>query len=420
VERAFRDRESPVRAMVATSTVAAGVNTPVETVVIVETEFPGPTPEPYTVAVYKNMAGRAGRLGLVTQGRSILLAENGVHRARLFARYVRGQPEAIRSSFDPADLDTWVLRLLAQVEEVPRDAVVTLLANTYAGYLETRASQTWEPQMRGDVEDLLQQMVELGLLEEEMGLVRLSLLGKACGRSHLRLRSAMRLVELLRRSTEGTLSAETLLALIHALPEFDEAYTPMFRKSQREAEWQRHVTQHFGADVTRALQFGAPDPMAYHARCKRVAVLRAWIDGVPISEIETTFTVNSYVAPVAAGNIRSFNEFARFHLAAAFEIADVLALGHGPRAEDVERLLVQLEAGIPAGAVELLDLPIPLARGAYLALHQAGLVRPDALWEQTAERLREVVGSSVAANLEAVRPRVEGELVSASSTQQGE
>ena len=183
--------------MVATSTVAAGVNTPAETAIIVETAFPRRPPEKYTVAVYKNMAGRAGRLGFAEKGRSILLAGDSVQRGLLFDRYVCGQPEPIRSSFDPQDLDTWVLRLLAQVKEVPRDAVVTLLANTYAGYLETRASQAREPQMRAELEALLRRMRELGLLEEELGLVRLSLLGQAWGRSHLKLRSAIRLVELL-------------------------------------------------------------------------------------------------------------------------------------------------------------------------------------------------------------------------------
>ena len=406
VERAYRNRKGPIRALVATSTVAAGVNTPAETVVIAETEFPGRQPEPYTVAVYKNMAGRAGRLGQATHGRSILLARNSFQRTRLFAHYVRGQPEPIRSSFDPNELDTWVLRLLAQVEEVPRDAVVTLLANTYAGYLETRASPAWE-QMRADVKRLLQRMLELELLEEEMGRVRLSLLGKACGKSHLKLRSAMRLVELLRRRSGARgLSAGVLLALIHALPEFDDAYTPMFRKGQRETVWRNHVTQHYGHDVAHVLQWGAPNNLAYHARCKRVAVLRAWTDGMPISEIERTFTVNPYYS-VRAGDIRGFADYARFHLAAAFDIADVLLLGQGPSAEDIETLLAQLETGIPATALELLGLPIQLGRGTYLALHQAGLVRPSDVWEATEERLRRLVGPAVTATIWAVRPGLE-------------
>ena len=404
IERAFRDREGPIRAMVATSTVAAGVNTPVETVIIAETEFPGQPPEEYTVAAYKNMAGRAGRLGFATQGRSILLANDSIQRAHLFAKYVRGQPEPIRSSFDPNELDTWILRLLAQVKEVRRSAVITLLANTYAGYLKTRASQAWEAQMRTEVEQLICRMLELELLEEEMGFVRLSLLGRACGKSHLKLRSAMRLVEILRRPIHGTLTAETLLVLIHALPEFDDAYTPLFRRGHRETIWQNHVVQHYGHEIARALQRGANDIMTYHARCKRVAVLREWTYGTPISEIESSFTVNPFYN-IGAGDIRSFADFARFHLTAAFEIAEVLLLGQGPSAEDVEKLLAQLEAGIPAIALGLLDLPIALGRGTYLALHQAGIVRPATVWELTEERLREIVGTTAAAAIWAARPR---------------
>ena len=404
VERAYRDRKGHIRALVATSTVAAGVNTPAETVVIVETEFPGRPPQPYTVADYKNMAGRAGRLGLANQGRSIMLAENHLQRARLFAHYVRGQPEPIRSSFDPQELDTWVLRLLAQVQEVPRDAVVTLLANTYAGYMETRASASWEPQMRVRVESLLERMLTLGLLDEELGFVRLSLLGRACGKSHIKFRSAMRLVEVLRgQSTSRPLTAGMLLALVHTLPELDDAYTPIFRKGQREAAWQHQVSQHYGLETATALRWRALDLLTYYARCKRVAVLRDWTAGVPISEIESSFTVNPFHR-IGAGDIRGFAEFARFHLAAAFEIADVLLVGKGPSGDEVDTLLAQLEAGIPGGALGLLDLPIVLDRGSYLALHQAGLVRPADVWASTEERLSGIVGPGPAELLWAARP----------------
>ncbi len=61
VERGFRRQDGGIHVLVATSTVAAGVNTPASTVIVVETEFRGAEgPQPYTVAQYKNMAGRAG------------------------------------------------------------------------------------------------------------------------------------------------------------------------------------------------------------------------------------------------------------------------------------------------------------------------------------------------------------------------
>ena len=92
---------------------AAGVNTPASTVIIVETEFVGGEKRPYTVAEYRNMAGRAGRLGLVEEGKSILIADNGIDRENLFRKYVQGTPEQIKSSFDGRSIETWIIRLLA-------------------------------------------------------------------------------------------------------------------------------------------------------------------------------------------------------------------------------------------------------------------------------------------------------------------
>ena len=131
--------------------------------------------------------------------------------------------------------------------------------------------------------------------------------------------------------------------------------TPIFRKGQREAVWQHQVSQHYGSETAIALRWGATDLMTYYARCKRVAVLSNWTDGVPISEIESSFTVNPFNR-IRAGDIRGFAELARLHLAAAREIADVLLVDKGPSGKEIDTLLAQLEAGIPAGA---LDAPVP-------------------------------------------------------------
>jgi helicase len=184
VERAFRNPGGSVRALAATTTVAAGVNTPANTAIIVETFFYGDDGrQDFTVAEYKNMAGRAGRLGLSKEGRSILLADNAFERRTLFDKFVLGEPEPIQSSFDPADFDTWIMRLLTQVEMIPRDQVARLLASTYGGYLGGLLDPGWHDAVQNRLETLLLKMEELDLLEEEEGWIRLSLLGRACGPS---------------------------------------------------------------------------------------------------------------------------------------------------------------------------------------------------------------------------------------------
>jgi replicative superfamily II helicase len=105
-------------------------------VILAENEFIGEDGRPFTVAEYKNMAGRAGRLGYNEIGRSIVYAETPIERERLFQKYVLGTPEPMQSSFIAKDLRTWIIRLLAQVPKMPRRGLAQLLAGTYGGYLE--------------------------------------------------------------------------------------------------------------------------------------------------------------------------------------------------------------------------------------------------------------------------------------------
>ncbi len=225
VEQAFRDPKSAIRVLAATTTVAAGINTPASTVLLAENEFIGEDGRPFTVAEYKNMAGRAGRLGFNEQGKSVIYAETALDRQALFNKYVLGQLESLHSSFDPQHIETWLVRLLAQIDRIPRSNVMRLLANTYAGYLEIRKSPAWRPTMERQINELLTRMIGLGLVEQEADRVSLSLLGRACGRSSLSFDSAMRLVEIVRSVSVCLITAINLMALMQALPEEELGYT---------------------------------------------------------------------------------------------------------------------------------------------------------------------------------------------------
>ena len=398
VERTFRDPDGSVRVMAATTTVAAGVNTPANTAIIVETFFYGDEGrQDFTVAEYKNMAGRAGRLGLSEGGRSVLLADSAFERRNLFDRYVLGEPEPIESSFDPADFDTWILRLLTQVEEIPRDQAARLLASTYGGYLGGLEDPGWHDEVADRLETLLLRMEELDLTEEEEGRVRLSLLGRACGSSGLSFASAMRLVELLRRVGEG-LTAQGLMAAIQVLPEVG-GYTSVFKKGTKESAWQREVAQHYGRPIAAALQRGAKDQYDYYGRCKRAAILRAWIDGEPMEAIEEKYSITPFGGNVGPGDVTGFASRTRLYLRAAHSIADVLLLGEGPDESAIDTLVQRLEAGLPEGALGLMDLPVVLTRGEYLALYSAGYSTTGTVLTLPAEELERYVGQRRAERL---------------------
>lgn len=403
IEKAYRDPAGPVKVLVATSTVAAGVNTPASTVIIVEHVFRGENDTPYTIGEYKNMAGRAGRLGFNERGRSILLAETPTERQHLFNRYVLGKPEPMRSSFDPRELHTWVLRLLAQVSHIREADVPKLLAGTFGGFLAARQNPSWHAEAERRLGELLHRMASLGLVDRIGEDVQLTLLGRACGRSSLKFESALMLVAMLREREESGMSAEDLLVMVQGLPESDAVHTPVFKKGVKERVWQTELATSYGQTSCRALQRNASDEWVWCARCKRALVLRDWINGVAIEDIEKRYSVNWFQS-IGAGHVRGFADSARFHLRPAAEIASVLLLNKAPDANAIDNLSRRLEVGLPEDALVFLSLPLRMQRGEILALRAAGIRTIDALWALDDATVKHHLGARRAAALSRTRP----------------
>jgi hypothetical protein len=229
------------------------------------------------------------------------------------------------------------------------------------------------------------------------------LLGKACGRSSLRLESIIRLIKILKARLDQPISAESLMALIQALPEMDDVYTPLMRKGSSEARWSGEVSRKYGMEIARALQERAHDASVYYARCKRAAVLWAWTNGRPMGGIEADCTVNPFY-PIGPGEVRNFADTTRYHLRSAFQIVTLLLMTEGPSEEAVDGLLKQLEIGIPASLLELISLPVTLTRGQYLALLGAGATTVSAVWSLPGEVLAKLIGPHRSAELEKHRP----------------
>jgi hypothetical protein len=110
--------------------------------------------------------------------------------------------------------------------------------------------------------------------------------------------------------------------------------------------------------------------------CKRASILWDWINGVPIERIEETHTANPFQGKIGYGDTRKFVDARRFHLGAAHRITNILFVTGGPTEESTDHLLRQLEIGLPAQALGLIDIPADLTRGDYLALLRAGIQPP--------------------------------------------
>ncbi len=389
VEKVFRDPGSKVRVLGATTTVAAGINTPASTVILAEQEFISDEGRPFSIAEYKNMAGRAGRVGFNEEGKSIILSDGRHDPDYLFNRYVLGEPEPLVSSFKTECLDTWIIRLLAQVGAVQQDEIISLLANTYGGFLASKADPGWHKDMGFRIAELYEEMKRLGIVEQENNTVHLTILGRACAESVLSFRSALRLVDLLKSKSKAGVTAVELMAIVQALTQSGDVYTPMFKKGQSESRWMAEVTRRYGTEMAQLLQkFVSGDTFTYYARCKRAAILYDWIRGDSTQIIEERYKSNNlFAGNITYSNIRSFADFTRFQLRSAYKIATIIFPGQLMDEQEFDCLLKSLEAGIPADCVDLMTVPFQMSREEYLALRANGILNKSELFAKSRQEL---------------------------------
>ena len=401
VEKGYRSPNGGIHVLAATTTLAAGINTPASTVILVENEFVGEDGRPFTIAEYKNMAGRAGRLGYNEIGKAIVLADTSVERARLFQKYVLGTPEEVVSSFQQRDLPTWTLRLLSQVRGVPGDQIPGLLVNTFGGYTATSANPQWIKLVEAEVSALVTRLLQAGLAEQEGDLIHLTLLGRACGSSSLSFESSLRLIELMRQLNAAQTDPLQVLGIVQVLSEMDAIYTPVMKRGRSESVRPSQATQRFGGSVVKGLQRYCRDEFEFWARCKRASLLCDWIEGTTVDELERRYSTTPYQGAISYGDIIRIADSARFHLRSAHQILSTLFPDQPMFLSGLDQLLRRLEFGLSEAALPLTDISLPLTRGQYLALFASGCATVDDAKNLTLEALAECIGADGASLLRA-------------------
>jgi helicase len=401
VEKAFRHSAGGIHTLVATTTLAAGINTPASTVVLAENEFVGEDGRAFTVAEYKNMAGRAGRLGYNEIGKAIILADTPMERAQLFRKYVLGVPEEVKSSFHHRDLPTWTLRLLSQVRGVRAVEIPGLLVNTFGGYSASRANPQWVAMVEAELTTLVERMLLAGLVEREADLIHLTLLGRACGASSLSFESSLRLIELMRKLNTAQISPVQVLAMVQVLAEMDAIYTPVMKRGRSESVRAGEVAQRYGRTMAQTLQRYCRDEIEFWGRCKRAALLFDWIEGTPIDVLEERYSTTPFQGAVRYGDITRIADSTRFHMRSAHQILSALLPDQPEFLQGLDDILQRVEFGLPSKALPLTKIPMSLSRGQYLALHIAGCSTCDDVSQLERSRLDECIGANLASLIEA-------------------
>jgi helicase len=398
VEESFRQPDSSLRVIAATTTLAMGINTPAAAVILAGLDHPtGEGPVPYSVAEYKNIIGRAGRLGHAEHGTSYLLARDPRQEHDFWNRYVRGAPEDLHSRFlqpttDPRTLIVRVLVAARRVGAVPADEIVDFLEASFGAFLQGQRDGQWR-WSRADLTAALNDLVHHGLVEAQPdGKYQLTPLGRLAGNGLCEVGSVVRLVDCLRPLTDGDVTDPALITAVQTTLELDQVLFPINKKStQKEPQtWMQELRrQGVPNAIIGNLQRNVTAQHVSTLRAKKAVSCLLYISDRPMENIERVLTQFGGGFGGAAGAIRSVATRTCDMLRVAADIAELLH-PNLDLAEQVSRLLVRLDLGIEGAAVDIgRHARAQLSRGDYRKLVAARLISAAQLQSANEARLVE-------------------------------
>ncbi|MFP4529941.1 MAG: helicase-related protein, partial [Halodesulfurarchaeum sp.] len=387
IEDAFRDRL--IRAVAATPTLAAGVNTPSRRVVVRDwRRYDGSTGgmAPLSVLEVHQMFGRAGRPGRDPHGEAVLLANTHDELEELFDRYIYGEPEPVRSKLaaEPA-LRSHVLSTVATGFVHTHDGLLEFLGETLY------ASQTDDPSRLEDVTGAV-----LDYLEANDFIVRdgpdlsATPAGHLVSQLYLDPMSAAIVIDGLAAGTGDP----TPLGLYHLVSRTPDMYE-LYLKSGDASTYTEIAYEREGELLGKTpSEFSAGEFEDWLSALKTAKLLEDWAEELDEDRITERYGVGP-------GDIRGKVETAEWLLQAAERLAGELSISSPPAIREAR---IRVEHGIRE---DLLDL---------VGVRHVGRKRARRLYEagfETREDLRNAAKDRVLAALKGRRKTAEKVLASA-------
>ena len=373
VERAFRSRA--VKALVATPTLAAGINLPARRVIVRDTTryddrlgMQAPIP----VTDVQQMLGRAGRPRFDPFGEALLVAKGPDEEDRFLDTYLGAAPEAVvsRLASEPA-LRMHLLALVASGAVRSEAELEEFFRATFYGHTLPLADLH---RQLARVRSFLQRFE---LLERGPEL-RATRFGELTSELYLDPMSAIVLREALGKAPLGV-RPYPLLAAVAATPDLP----PLFLRRGEEADFLARFADESEELLVRPEEPPLDLPLeGFLGTLKTAAVLESWLAETPIVEITEKFGIG-------AGDLRTKVEDAEWLLFGAGRLAVAF---QRRAARPLDDLALRVRYGV---LEELLDLVRLRGVGRVRArlLFKAGLPDREALRQAPVDRIERALRS---------------------------
>jgi helicase len=381
VEDFFKD--DMLKVVIATPTLAAGVNLPARRVVIRDYRRFEQGRGSYTIPVleYKQMAGRAGRPKYDSYGEAILIAKSEQERDALTDEYVLAEPERITSKLaSPSALRSHLLASIATDMTRNREEVDSLIKGTFF-------SCQFDPlEIQHHVSSALIFLHDGQLIEStESGVLSATPLGRRASRLYIDPYTAILLRDALSEAKEVT-----PIGALHLICHTPDQQITYLTKTDFD-EYDSFVEEHKNDFVIEPPIDEIEDYGRYLAEVKTARLLEEWISESSEREITEGFNVGM-------GDVHRYVQTAEWLVYSASEIARVVnATQHIPF---FYSLRSRLKYGVHRELLDLVSLRgIGRIRGRML--YANGLKNQSALYHASLEEIARIptIGTSLARSI---------------------
>ncbi len=370
VERAFKARL--IKVIVATPTLAAGINLPARRVIIRDWKRYDPLHgfnAPVPVMEIKQMCGRAGRPGYDDRGEAVLVARRKGEVDALIYEYIDGESEVVisRMAMEPS-LRKHLLALVATAHCRSCKDIDQFMEGTFfaiCGGIEG---------MWGRIDEMLRLLEECAFIRREGDILEATDFGKRVSDLYIDPLSGLKIREALESGRQGI-----PLSYLHVISDTPDMYQLYIKKS--DVDKLLGKVDGIRADLFEDVPDDPGDIEAYLSAFKTALMLNDWIS----EESEDTISDRYDIGP---GDIRNRVETAEWLLHSAAELARMYDPEKSSR---LRELTTRMKYGINADLIPLMRIE-QVGRVRARTLFNAGYRTPEDVARARPDDLRKLPG----------------------------
>jgi len=376
VENTFKD--GLIKVIVATPTLAAGVNLPSRTVIVRDVKRYGLKGLDYIpVFEYKQQVGRAGRPKYDETGYSITLAKNEGEKEHILEKYVHGEVEPIYSQLgiEPV-LRFHVLAAVASNFTRTRDALLEFFASTFYGFQYGVADA-----FRSTIDRIVDELIKWDFIIRDGRFLIPTPTGARVSELYLDPKTARNLIDFMKKAEET--QKWPALGLLEVFCDASEIPL-LYVKNEEEARlWEHAYTmeEEFFRDIG-----GFDLDWEFLPRFKTSLLFNAWINEKTEDDILDEFNVTP-------GQLYQRLSILEWLAYSAVELSRIMELKK--TVVEVKKLEERIKHGVSEELVPLVSIK-GVGRVRARKLHSAGLRKPLEVKKAGVEKLSSIIGEKTA------------------------